>query len=69
MMDLDDGVDSTPGLTDHPGRQVPFLGAQQTIEKQQQLNGQQNGYKQQMGTNNLTLRHNSALAVSIETDV
>ncbi|XP_055915570.1 potassium voltage-gated channel protein Shaker isoform X2 [Eupeodes corollae] len=68
MMDLDDGVDSTPGLTEHPGRQAPFLGAQQSIDKQQQIN-QQNGFKQPLGSNNLTLRHNSALAVSIETDV
>ncbi|XP_036319179.1 potassium voltage-gated channel protein Shaker [Rhagoletis pomonella] len=113
MMDLDDGVESTPGLSEmHPGRAVaPFLGAQQqSIEKQQQQQQQQqlqqqqaspklsqqqqqqqqhqqalqlqqqqqNGYKQAAtsvtGGNNLTtttttLRHNNALAVSIETDV
>ncbi|XP_049310866.1 potassium voltage-gated channel protein Shaker isoform X7 [Bactrocera dorsalis] len=115
MMDLDDGVESTPGLSEmHPGRAVaPFLGAQQQLmEKQQQQQQQlqqqqasmqqaspqqsqqqqhqqqqqtlqlqqqqQNGYKQSAtsvtGGNNLTtttttLRHNNALAVSIETDV
>ncbi|XP_017121517.1 potassium voltage-gated channel protein Shaker isoform X12 [Drosophila elegans] len=132
MMDLDDGVESTPGLTDtHPGRSAvaPFLGAQQqqqpqqqpqqqvassmstSIDKQlqhplqqltqtqlyqqqqQQQQQQQNGFKQQQqqqllqqqqshtinasaaaatsgsGSSGLTMRHNNALAVSIETDV
>ncbi|XP_043660196.1 potassium voltage-gated channel protein Shaker isoform X6 [Drosophila teissieri] len=128
MMDLDDGVESTPGLTEtHPGRSAvaPFLGAQQqqqqqpvasslsmSIDKQlqhplqqltqtqlyqQQQQQQQNGFKQQQqqqqtqqqlqqqqshtinasaaaatsgsGSSNLTMRHNNALAVSIETDV
>mgnify|MGYP004604316167 CR=1 FL=1 len=88
MMDLDDGVESTPGLTDtHPGRGsmvAPFLGAQQMFDKQMQqqqqqqqqqfqLQQQQNGYKQSAqnvaGGNSLNLRHNNALAVSIETDV
>ncbi|XP_026838060.1 potassium voltage-gated channel protein Shaker isoform X4 [Drosophila erecta] len=124
MMDLDDGVESTPGLTEtHPGRSAvaPFLGAQQqqqqqpvasslsmSIDKQlqhplQQLTQmqlyqqqQQNGFKQQQqqtqqqqlqqqqshtinasaaaatsgsGSSGLTMRHNNALAVSIETDV
>ncbi|XP_039227021.1 potassium voltage-gated channel protein Shaker isoform X8 [Drosophila yakuba] len=131
MMDLDDGVESTPGLTEtHPGRSAvaPFLGAQQqqqqqqpvasslsmSIDKQlqhplqqltqtqlyqQQQQQQQNGFKQQQqqqtqqqqqqlqqqqshtinasaaaatsgsGSSGLTMRHNNALAVSIETDV
>lgn len=94
MMDLDDGVESTPGLTEtHPGRSAaaPFLGAsqsqlqatqQQQYQQQQQLQLQQQSvYKQQQqsttnvcaatgsaGTS-LTMRHNNALAVSIETDV
>jgi len=37
MMDLDDGVESTPGLTEtHPGRSAvaPFLGAQQQQQQQ-----------------------------------
>ncbi|XP_017851531.1 potassium voltage-gated channel protein Shaker isoform X2 [Drosophila busckii] len=112
MMDLDDGVESTPGLSDaHTGRATaaPFLGAttstqlhwqqpqqqpqQQKQEQQQQLQmqlqaqtpqqqqqQQQNGYKQPLATisvsaatgsagSSLTMRHNNALAVSIETDV
>ncbi|XP_070144800.1 potassium voltage-gated channel protein Shaker isoform X3 [Drosophila kikkawai] len=126
MMDLDDGVESTPGMTDtHPGRSTvaPFLGAQQQTQQQpatsmsmsldkqlqhplqqltqaqlyqQQQQQQQNGFKQQQlqqqqsntttisasasasataatgsgsGTSGLTMRHNNALAVSIETDV
>ncbi|XP_033172564.1 potassium voltage-gated channel protein Shaker isoform X2 [Drosophila mauritiana] len=127
MMDLDDGVESTPGLTEtHPGRSAvaPFLGAQQqqqqpvasslsmSIDKQlqhplqqltqtqlyqqqQQQQQQQNGFKQQQqqtqqqlqqqqshtinasaaaatsgsSSSGLTMRHNNALAVSIETDV
>ncbi|XP_012162891.1 potassium voltage-gated channel protein Shaker isoform X3 [Ceratitis capitata] len=125
MMDLDDGVESTPGLSEmHPGRAVaPFLGAQQQLiekqqqqqlqqqqqqqqqaslqhaspqqpsqsqsqqqpqtlqllqQQQQQQQQQQNGYKQSatsvtsgnnLTTTTTTLRHNNALAVSIETDV
>ncbi|XP_032581387.1 potassium voltage-gated channel protein Shaker isoform X7 [Drosophila sechellia] len=126
MMDLDDGIESTPGLTEtHPGRSAvaPFLGAQQqqqqpvasslsmSIDKQlqhplqqltqtqlyqqQQQQQQQNGFKQQQqqtqqqlqqqqshtinasaaattsgsSSSGLTMRHNNALAVSIETDV
>ncbi|XP_067639212.1 potassium voltage-gated channel protein Shaker isoform X2 [Eurosta solidaginis] len=105
MMDLDDGVESTPGLSEmHPRRAIaPFLGAQQqSIEKQQQQSSlqqvspqqtqqqqqqqqaphlqqqQENGYKQSatsvtggnsLTTTTTTLRHNNALAVSIETDV
>ncbi|EDW29657.1 GL14920 [Drosophila persimilis] len=82
-MDLDDGIDATtPGLTDHTGRHmVPFLRTQQSFEKQQlqlqlQLQQQQAQQgQQQMGqnglrsTNSLQLRHNNAMAVSIETDV
>ncbi|XP_018800557.1 PREDICTED: potassium voltage-gated channel protein Shaker-like [Bactrocera latifrons] len=69
IMDLDDGIDATSGLTDHPDRHLaPFLRAQQSFEKQQlQLQQQQNGLRGQ--TNTLQLRHNSAMAVSIETDV
>lgn len=84
MMDLEDGVESTPGLL---GERmiVPFSGAHQLLNdssnnKQQQ---QQNcckpnsGGQQGLGVgggggtmnNNLQQRHNSALAVSIETDV
>lgn len=60
-MDLEDGVESTPGLIGD--RIVPFLGTHTLNDKQQQQNcckpsGQ-----------NLQQRHNSALAVSIETDV
>ncbi|KAM8720384.1 hypothetical protein ACLKA7_006433 [Drosophila subpalustris] len=95
MMDLDDGVESTPGLTEtHPGRSAaaPFLGASQQAQLQQQQQQQQqqqhlqlqlqqqNGFKQQQSTisvnaatgsagSSLTMRHNNALAVSIETDV
>ncbi|TDG41892.1 hypothetical protein AWZ03_011685 [Drosophila navojoa] len=85
IMDLDDGIDATtPGLTDHTGRHlVPFLRTQQSFEKQQlqlqlqqqQQQGLQPGQQQQLGqnglrsTNSLQLRHNNAMAVSIETDV
>lgn len=74
IMDLDDGIDATPGLTDHPGRHLaPFLRAQQSFEKQQLQLQQQQQQQQQNGlrgqTNTLQLRHNSAMAVSIETDV
>lgn len=60
-MDLDDVVE-TPGLI---GDQtiVPFLGAYHLNDKQQQ-----NCCKPGSGQN-LQQRHNSALAVSIETDV
>ncbi|XP_034654891.1 potassium voltage-gated channel protein Shaker-like [Drosophila subobscura] len=76
---------TTPGLTDHTGRHmVPFLRTQQSFEKQQlqlqlqlqqQQQAQQGQQQQQMGqnglrsTNSLQLRHNNAMAVSIETDV
>lgn len=61
-MDLEDGVESTGLLADQT-RIVPFLGAHNIITDKQQQNcckpaGQ-----------NLQQRHNSALAVSIETDV
>lgn len=61
MMDLEDGVESTPGLLDQ-NRMVPFLGTHSIIEKQQQNCCKPTGQ-------NLQQRHNSALAVSIETDV
>lgn len=64
MMDLEDGVESTPGLLSE-NRMVPFLGSHTITEKQQQ----QNCCKQPIGGQNLQQRHNSALAVSIETDV
>lgn len=76
---------TTPGLTDHTGRHmVPFLRTQQSFEKQQlqlqlqqqQQQGLQPGQQQQQlgqnglrSTNSLQLRHNNAMAVSIETDV
>lgn len=65
MMDLEDGVESTPGLLG--GSQVrlaPFLGVHPIPEKQQI-----NCCKQPAGGQILQQRHNSALAVSIETDV
>uniref|UniRef100_A0A182WTK5 Uncharacterized protein n=1 Tax=Anopheles quadriannulatus TaxID=34691 RepID=A0A182WTK5_ANOQN len=125
MMDLEDGVETTPGLLGEQNRMVPFLGAHLT-DKQQLQQQQQNCCKQPSnggggggglgggggvgsggggvgdiggglgigggsgaggvvggavggvaggagsigGTNNnLQQRHNSALAVSIETDV
>ncbi|KAM7349935.1 potassium voltage-gated channel protein Shaker isoform 3-T3 [Cochliomyia hominivorax] len=75
IMDLDDGI-GTPGLTDHPGRHLaPFLRTQQSFEKQQlqlQLQHQQLQQPQQngvRGSSTLNQRHNSAMAVSIETDV
>lgn len=65
MMDLEDGVESTPGiLSDHQSRLVPFLGAHQISEKQQI-----NCCKQLPSGQTLQQRQNSALAVSIETDV
>uniref|UniRef100_A0A336LMG0 CSON014472 protein n=1 Tax=Culicoides sonorensis TaxID=179676 RepID=A0A336LMG0_CULSO len=81
MMDLDDGVESTPGLL---GERmiVPFSGALLTSDsiKQQQQNCCKQPNSQGTGgfgsgglggtnNNNLQQRHNSALAVSIETDV
>lgn len=66
MMDLEDGVESTPGLLG--GSQVrlaPFLGVHPISEKQQ-INCCN---KQPTGGQILQQRHNSALAVSIETDV
>lgn len=63
MMDLDDGVESTPGLLgDSQARLAPFLEAHTITEKQ-------NCCKQPPAGQNLQQRHNSALAVSIETDV
>ncbi|XP_037027292.1 potassium voltage-gated channel protein Shaker isoform X4 [Bradysia coprophila] len=64
MMDLEDGVDSTPGLLGSQVRLTPFLGVHPITEKQQV-----NCFKQPPGGQNLQQRHNSALAVSIETDV
>lgn len=61
-MDLDDGVESTPGLIGDQTRIVPFLGAHNLNDKQQQNCCKPSGQ-------NLQQRHNSALAVSIETDV
>lgn len=61
-MDLDDGVESTPGLMGDQTRIVPFLGAHNFSDKQQQNCCKPTGQ-------NLQQRHNSALAVSIETDV
>lgn len=66
-MDLEDGVESTPGLLG--GSQVrlaPFLGVHPITEKQQQVNCCK---PPTGGGQNLQQRHNSALAVSIETDV
>lgn len=74
-MDLDDGFDgTTPGLTDHPGRHMaPFLRSQLSYEKQQQQTQlqqqQQQQLQQQQQQNGVRLRHNNAMAVSIETDV
>lgn len=72
MMDLEDGVDTTPNLMpDSQVRLVPFFGTSATAGdrslqpnncyKQTSSNGGQSSQQQQ--------RHNSALAVSIETDV
>lgn len=61
-MDLEDGVESTPGLIGDQTRIVPFLGAHNLNDKQQQNCCKPSGQ-------NLQQRHNSALAVSIETDV
>ncbi|KAG5684374.1 hypothetical protein PVAND_013609 [Polypedilum vanderplanki] len=58
-MDLEDGVESTPGLLGET-RIVPFLGTHT-------LNDKQNCCKP--SGQSLQQRHNSALAVSIETDV
>ncbi|XP_037890480.1 potassium voltage-gated channel protein Shaker isoform X4 [Glossina fuscipes] len=75
IMDLDDGFDgTTPGLTDHPGRHMaPFLRSQLSYEKQQQQTQlqqqQQQQLQQQQQQNGVRLRHNNAMAVSIETDV
>lgn len=87
MMDLEDGVETTPGLLGEQNRMVPFLGTHLT-DKQQLQQQQQNCCKQPSNgggggvggvgggagvgagaNNNLQQRHNSALAVSIETDV
>lgn len=78
MMDLEDGVDTTPGLLgDSRVRLMPFFGS--SIEKPppppppvpgpmtpQHPN---NCFKQSTNGQNAQQRHNSALAVSIETDV
>ena len=61
-MDLEDGVESTPGLMGDQTRIVPFLGAHNLNDKQQQNCCKPTGQILQQ-------RHNSALAVSIETDV
>lgn len=70
MMDLEDGVDTTPNLMpESQVRLVPFFGTTATTaEKMLQPN---NCYKQTSsnGQNSQQLRHNNALAVSIETDV
>lgn len=69
MMDLEDGVDTTPNLMpDSQVRLVPFFGTTaMTVEKSLQSN---NCYKQTSSNGqNVQQRHNSALAVSIETDV
>jgi hypothetical protein len=62
-MDLDDAVE-TPGLLGDQTRIVPFLGTHHIIvnDKQQQNCCKPSGQ-------NLQQRHNSSLAVSIETDV
>lgn len=63
MMDLEEGVESTPGiLGDSQIRLPPFLGS--VVDKQQI-----NCCKSPSNGQNLQQRHNSALAVSIETDV
>lgn len=79
MMDLEDGVDSTPGLLG--GSQVrlaPFLGAHpfasDSKQPMQQAAGNSRMQPQTIGCTSggqmtLQQRHNSALAVSIETDV
>lgn len=59
-MDLDDGVESTPGVIGDQTRIVPFLGTHNLNDKQQQNCCKPSGQ-------NLQQRHNSALAVSIET--
>lgn len=65
MMDLEDNVDSTPGLLgDSQLRLAPFIGAH-TISEKPPINC----CKQPTNGQNLQQRHNSALAVSIETDV
>lgn len=69
MMDLEDAVDTTPNLLpDSQVRLVPFFGTTvTTVEKSLQPN---NCYKQTSSNGQSTQqRHNSALAVSIETDV
>lgn len=63
-MDLEDGVESTPGLIGDQTRIVPFLGTHTLINDNKQ---QQNCCKP--SGQNLQQRHNSAFAVSIETDV
>lgn len=70
MMDLEDAVDTTPNLMpESQVRLVPFFGTMATTaEKSLQPN---NCYKQTStnGQGTQQQRHNSALAVSIETDV
>jgi len=58
-MDIEDGVESTPGLIGDQTRIVPFLGTHTLNDKQQNCCKPTTGQQ----------RHNSALAVSIETDV
>lgn len=70
MMDLEDAVETTSGLMggDSQVRLVPFFAA--TIEKPMQHQQQQNNcFKQPTNGQSTDQRHNSALAVSIETDV
>lgn len=63
MMDLEEGVESTPGvLGESQIRLPPFLGS---VTDRQQVNC----CKSPSNGQNLQQRHNSALAVSIETDV
>lgn len=69
-MDLEDAVETTPGLlgADSQVRLVPFFAA--TIEKPMQQHQQPNNcFKQPTNGQSTEQRHNSALAVSIETDV
>lgn len=72
-MDLDDGFDgTTTGVVSEQAVRhfAPFLKSQQSYEKQQlQIQLQQQQIQQQQPQNGVRLRHNSALAVSIETDV
>lgn len=72
MMDLEDGVDTTPNLMpDSQVRLVPFFGTTATAGDKSQLQAN-NCYKQTSSNGQSSQqqqRHNNALAVSIETDV